>query len=347
MESFPIHLNTIWFILICLLFTGYAILDGFDLGVGIIYLFVCSENDRRTLINTIAPVWDGNEVWLLTGGGALFAAFPPVYATVFSSFYIALIFLLTALIARAVSVEFRNKVESSLWRSFWDWCFGLGSLISALLLGVAFGNILRGLPIDESGMYIGSFWDLLNPYSLVIGLLGISAFTMHGSLYLCMKTENELRERILRWALYGWIAFIVLYVIVSFLTIFYARYLFNNVLTLAGIFILIIFIASVVFVPILLNSKRYFRAFIASSFAIAGLFNLFAVGLYPRLVPQFVPGKPDFQQFTLTIYNASSSPKALSAMLVIALIGMPIVIGYTIFIYRVFRGKAKGEENGY
>ena len=346
MEFTGIDLPTIWFILISILFTGYIILDGFDFGVGIIYLFTRSDNDRRTLINAIAPVWDGNEVWLLTGGGALFAAFPPVYAAVFSSFYIALILLLVSLIARAVSVEFHSKVESAGWRNVWDWVFGLGSIVSALLLGVAFGNILTGLPVDDSGNYAGSFWGLLNLYALLFGLMGLAAFIMHGGIYLLMKTEDTLQRGIQRVVTKSWGVFIVLFFAIAVLSVFFAPHIVSGTTNLFALFLLAVFIGVMVIIPFLVNTGRYFWAFIASSTALASVFNLYAVGLYPRLVPRVISGTQDWQ-YSLTVHNASSSPRALSAMLVIALIGMPIVIAYTIFIYRVFRGKAKGEENGY
>ena len=189
-------LNIIWFLLIAVLLIGYAILDGFDLGVGVLHLFTKDENERRININSIAPVWDGNEVWLLTAGGALFAAFPIVYATVFSGFYLAFMLLLFALIFRAVSMEFRGKVDSPKWRSVWDWAFGLGSLLPALLYGVAIGNILRGIPINSEGYFTGNFFSLLNPYSILVGLLSLVLFTMHGSIYLSMKSAGAHRERV-------------------------------------------------------------------------------------------------------------------------------------------------------
>lgn len=171
-------LNTIWFVLVAVLITGYAVLDGFDLGVGVLHLLTKKEEEKRVNINAIGPVWDGNEVWLLTGGGALFAAFPVVYATVFSGFYIALMLLLLALIFRAVSFEFRGKVENERWKKSWDYAFGIGSLLPLILFGVAIGNILRGIPIDINGIFTGNFFTLLNPYSILVGVLSLFLFTM-------------------------------------------------------------------------------------------------------------------------------------------------------------------------
>lgn len=336
-------LNIIWFLLVGVLIIGYAILDGFDLGVGILHLFTRSEEEKRVEMNSIGPVWDGNEVWLLTGGGALFAAFPVVYATVFSGFYIAFMLLLFALIFRAVSFEFRGKVESTSWRSFWDYAFGIGSLLPALLYGVAIGNILRGIPIDGSGNYTGSFLGLLNPYAVLVGLVSLIMFTLHGSLYLTVKSEGDLRKRILTWVNKLWIAFVLLYIAATFFTFFEAPFLFNGVLSNPLFWILLVLLlASVIYIPLALKAEKYFKAFLSSSIMIASMIGLAAVSLFPRLVPSSI----DLAN-SLTIYNASSSQRTLNAMLIIALIGMPIVIVYTFLIYRVFKGKVVLRKESY
>ena len=219
-------LNLIWFLLVGVLIIGYSILDGFDLGVGIIHLFTKDENEKRINLNAIGPVWDGNEVWLLTGGGALFAAFPIVYATVFSGFYIAFMLLLAALIFRAVSFEFRKYSEAKN-KKYWDFAFGLGSLIPALLYGVAIGNILRGLPIDAKGAYFGTFLGLLNPYALVVGLVSLTVFLMHGAIYLTLKSEGEQQDKMVKVANNSWIAFVVLYLVATIFTIFSGKWLFT------------------------------------------------------------------------------------------------------------------------
>ena len=210
-------LQIIWFILFGLLAAGYAVLDGFDLGVGILYLFTKSEDERKIYINSIGPVWDGNEVWLLTGGGALFAAFPIVYATVFSGFYIAFMLLLLGLILRAVAIEFRGHVESNKWRSVWDFAFGFGSLLPAILFGVAVGNIMRGIPLEDE-IFIGSFFDLLNPYAILIGLLTLVMFLTHGAIYLVLKTDGELQTRVKGIASKSWMVFVCLFVIATIYT---------------------------------------------------------------------------------------------------------------------------------
>src|SRR5512140_3278766 len=177
-----IDLNTVWFLLIGVLFTGYAMLDGFDLGVGALHLFTNDDQERRLMLNAIGPVWDGNEVWLVTGGGALFAAFPNVYATVFSGFYLAFVFLLVALIFRAVAIEFRSKQPMRWWRQMWDVGFSLGSILSSLLIGIAMGNIAWGVPLDSRHEFLGGFTDLLHPYALLVGVTTLALFMMHGAI---------------------------------------------------------------------------------------------------------------------------------------------------------------------
>jgi cytochrome bd ubiquinol oxidase subunit II len=336
-------LNTIWFVLVGVLFTGYAILDGFDLGVGVLHLFARTDLERRIQLNAIGPVWDGNEVWLLTGGGALFAAFPTVYATVFSGFYLALILLLAALIFRAVSIEFRSKVESSQWRAFWDSAFGIGSLLPAVLFGVAFGNILRGVPIDSKQMWTGSFLGLLNPYAIIIGLLSLCLFTMHGAIYLSMKTDGELRDRVAAWIPKSWMATVALYFLATLATIFVSPFLFAGVLKNPLFWVLfLLLLAGIISIPIAAKARKYGTAFIASSLTVACMVGLSALSLFPRLVPSITD-----PYYSLTIYNASSSDATLYTMLVIALIGMPLVIVYTVVIYRVFKGKVVLTEESY
>jgi cytochrome d ubiquinol oxidase subunit II len=183
-------LNVIWYVLVGVLFTGYAMLDGFDLGVGVLQLFVRKDEHRRLFLNSIGPVWDGNEVWLVTGGGALFAAFPEAYATVFSGFYLPFMLLLCSLIFRAVAIEFRSKEEWTWWRQFWDVAFSAGSLLASLLIGVAMGNIVRGIPLDGDHEFAGSFLGLLNPYALLMGVTTVLLFAMHGAIYLAMNRRR-------------------------------------------------------------------------------------------------------------------------------------------------------------
>lgn len=336
-------LNTTWFLLIWVLLAGYAILDGFDLGVGVLHLFARDERERRINVSAIGPFWDGNEVWLLTGGGALFAAFPIVYATVFSSFYLALMLLLLALIFRAVSLEFRSQVDSSRWRRVWDWAFGLGSLVPAILLGVAIGNILRGIPIEANGTANVSFLSLLNPYALLIGILTLAMFTMHGAAFLAVKTEGDLQQRMARWASGAWVAFVILYLVAFAATFFAVPFLFEDALSrpLFWIF-LVLLLLTAAYIPVANRAGKYLRSFVASSVTIASVMGLAAVCLFPRMVPSTL----DLAN-NLTVYNASSTPRTLTVMLVIALVGMPIVIAYSVYVYRVFAGKVVITQESY
>jgi cytochrome bd ubiquinol oxidase subunit II len=342
-----IDINTIWFLLVGVLITGYAILDGFDLGVGVIQLFTKDEDERKVNVNAIGPVWDGNEVWLLTAGGALFAAFPPVYATVFSGFYLAFMLLLTALIFRAVSFEFRKYSESPAAKKRWDMAFAIGSTLPAVLYGVAIGNILAGLPIRFTDGKITdsiTFLNLLNPYSILIGVLSLVLFTMHGAVYMTMKSTGKHQNKMGSIAGKTWIAVVVLYFIATMATFFTANYLFVGVLKNPIFWILfILMFVSIFYIPIGLKAKRFGRTFIASSLMVGCMVGLLAVSLFPRLVPSSI----DLANGSLTIYNSSSTQNTLQTMLIIALIGMPMVVAYTIYIYRVFKGSVVITKDSY
>jgi len=336
-------LNTAWFVLFGVLIIGYAILDGFDLGVGVLSLFARDDHERRLHMNAIGPVWDGNEVWLLTGGGALFAAFPMAYATVFSGFYLAFVLLLLALIGRAVSFEFVARVDAPAWRRVWYAAFGLGSLVPALLYGVAVGNIVRGIPLDAATNYAGTFLGLLNPFALCMGLLSLVAFTTHGALYLAGKTEGALRARLMAWARLGWMAWVAIFGLTSLAAIPLAGWIFAQSLGRPLVWLaLLLTVAGLAAVPAYLRAGRTLPAFLGSSVAIAGLTLLVGFSLYPMLVPAL----GDLGA-SLTIHNAASTPRTLTVMLVIALLGMPLVIGYTAFIYRVFRGRVVLDDSSY
>jgi cytochrome d ubiquinol oxidase subunit II len=337
-------LQNIWYLLIGVLVTGYAILDGFDLGVGVLSPFVARNDwERRLLLNAIGPFWDGNEVWLLTAGGALFAAFPHVYATVFSGFYLALMLVLFALIFRAISFEFRSKVESKGWRRFWDWAFFVGSFLPALLTGVAVGNVVRGVPLDAQMEFTGNFLTLLNPFSLLVGLTGLAMFITHGAIYLVMKTNGTVAERAKRWAVTGWIALVVLAVLATLVAVMDVPARFDN--TLRAPIAWVIPLLTAIFLAAMrvnLGQGKAGKAFLFSALSISGLMGIFGLANYPYLLPA-----RNAVQYSLTIYNASASRNTLTVMFIIALIGMPLVIAYTAYIYYIFRGKAKVEEGGY
>jgi len=336
-------LNTIWFILVGVLFTGYAMLDGFDLGIGALHLFTRDDTERRTLLNAIGPVWDGNEVWLVTGGGALFAAFPNVYATVFSGFYLALILLLASLIFRAVAIEFRSKQPMRWWRQMWDVGFSVGSLLSGLLLGVALGNIAWGIPIDANGEFAGTFFGLLKPYPVLVGITTVALFMMHGAIYGAMKTEGALHDKLRVWAMRSIIFFVICAVTLTMTTLLYVPHMAARVRENPWFFsIALLNMLSIANIPREFHHGRDWRAFLSSCAAMMTLMALFAVNIYPDLI--YSLPNPDN---SLTIYNAASSPKTLGIMLIIALIGVPLVIAYTVCIYWIFRGKVKLDRMSY
>jgi cytochrome d ubiquinol oxidase subunit II len=338
-----LDLNTIWFILIGVLFTGYAMLDGFDLGVGALHLFLKKDEDRRIMLNAIGPVWDGNEVWLVTGGGALFAAFPDVYATVFSGFYMAFTLLLVALIFRAVAIEFRSKQPMRWWRQMWDIGFSAGSVVSSLLIGVAMGNIAWGIPLDERGEYTGTFWGLLGPYPLLLGVTTVSLFMMHGAIYALMKTEGALHERLRSWINNTIIFFIICYAVTTMATLIYVPHMADRVRANPWLFtIALVNMLAVANIPREIHNNRDWGAFISSCVAMIALMGLFGLEMYPNLVLS----NPEAAH-SLNIYNASSSHKTLGIMLTIALTGVPVVLAYTVSIYWIFRGKVKLTKMSY
>jgi len=325
-------LATIWFILVFVLLAGYVVLDGFDLGVGIWYL-LGGESDRRAMLSAIGPVWDGNEVWLITGGGALFAAFPHAYATIFSGFYLAMMLVLFALIFRGVAIEFRNKMDCPKWRRLWDTAFAVGSSLTALLLGVALGNILRGVPLDAEHNFTGSFFSLLNPYSLLIGVAGFCIVAAQGALYLTVKTKGQTRDKAIKWARLGVWAEVAVVVVGAVATAVLDKRLLRNYNSLPILWLVPAAAAGVLAGLVLACRRgRLGWAFVMSSAAIVLFWVLAGVGLYPDIVPA-----SNDAALSLTIANASSSARTLTIMLVFALAGMPIVIGYQAWLYWTFR----------
>ncbi|HQK20754.1 MAG TPA: cytochrome d ubiquinol oxidase subunit II, partial [Polyangiaceae bacterium] len=295
-------LPTTWFVLVGVLLTGYAILDGFDLGVGAWHLFTKDDKERRVMLNAIGPVWDGNEVWLVTGGGALFAAFPEVYATAFSGFYEALMLLLFCLIFRAVSIEFRGKQPMLWWRRLWDYGFSIGSLVAALLLGVAVGNVAWGLPLDERHEYAGSFVGMLHPYALLVGVTTVALFMMHGSLYLYVKSDGSLQDKARRWARAALIGFVVCFVLTTAATFWAVPHMVDRFTTYPALFVLPVLIVLMLGnIPRELRLGRGFRAFLSSCIAMAALAGIFGLGMYPNLI------FANPVEHSLHIHNAASS----------------------------------------
>ncbi len=332
-------LNTVWFLLIGVLFTGFFVLEGFDYGVGILLpLLGKSDEDRRIIINTIGPFWDGNEVWLITAGGAMFAAFPHWYATLFSGFYLALVLMLLALIVRGVAFEFRSKDKDPRWRSLWDWMIFIGSLVPALLWGVAFGNLVRGVPIDADMNYVGGFWNLLNPYALLGGLSSLAVFTLHGALFLALKADEEISERAHAIALrlsIPCMAIVLLFGIAGyFATDIFIRLGVNPGISAVGSVITLIAVYPLV------RRGRHGWAFVMTTLTIILSMTTIFRGLYPRVMVSSL--NPDW---SLTIYNASSSPYTLKVMTIIALTLVPIVLIYQGWTYWVFRGRITREQH--
>jgi cytochrome d ubiquinol oxidase subunit II len=324
-------LNSVWFILIAILYTGYFVLEGFDLGVGILLPFLGkNDSQRRVIINTIGPHWDGNEVWLITAGGATFAAFPIWYATLFSGFYLPLFLILIALIFRGVAFEFRSKDESPRWRRFWDWALCIGSLVPSLLWGVAFANFMRGVPIDASLNYVGGFWNLLNWYALLGGLVTLAGFIVQGAVFLSLKIEGELAERARQAAFRVWVPGAV--ILIGF-TI--ATYFQTDVLTKLGVdpgVVPIGAILAALATGYFIRQRQTGWAFFTNVLAIIFTSSTVFMILYPRLLISSL--NPDW---SLTIENAASSPYTLGIMTTIALIFVPIVLIYQGWSYWIFR----------
>ena len=335
--------NLLWFVLVGALFAGYAILDGFDLGVGALMLGVKDDEHRRVFYNAIGPVWDGNEVWLVTGGGALFAAFPAVYATVFSGFYMAFMLLLFALIFRAVAIEFRSKEPWVWWRRSWDGCFFASSTLAALLIGVAMGNIVWGIPLDARGEFAGSFLGLLGPYPLLMGVTTVALFMMHGSIYLHMKTEGPVQQRVRGWINPLIIAFIVCYAVTTMATLLYVPRMTDVLRAQPALFLVVVaLVLAIANIPREIHRGHDGFAFLSSCATMLLLMSLFGLGMFPHMVYS----TPD-PAHSLTAYNAASTTKTLRIMTLIAAIGVPIVLGYTASVYYIFRGKVRLGKDSY
>jgi len=331
----------IWFALLGILLTGYAVLDGFDLGVGTLHLTARDDRERRILLNSIGPIWDGNEVWLVTFGGAMLAAFPNAYATIFSGFYTAFMLLLFALIFRAVSIEFRSKTESRTWRRLWDTGFSVSSTLAAFLFGVTVGNAMIGIPIQNME-FTGGLLDLLRPYPLLVGVFTVAMFTMHGAIYLYLKTEGALQEHVYSWMWRSFGLFLVLYMLTTIYTLVMVPAAVGNFADHAWAWLVVVLnVLAIANIPRSIFYNKPFQAFLSSCLAIVGFIFLFAIALFPNMVTATVPEQ------SMTIFNSASSAKTLTIMLIIAVLGMPFVLAYTAVIYWVFRGKVQLGEHSY
>ena len=333
----PLHI--LWFTLLGVLLAGYAILDGFDLGVGILHLCVRKDGERRLFMNSIGPLWDGNEVWLVVFGGAMFAAFPRAYAAAFSGFYTPFMIILAALIFRGVSMEFRGKFEAPAWRAFWDIAFCAASALATFSFGVLVANCILGLPLGADGDFVRAVTlaDLLRPYPVLVGLFAVATFAMHGSIYLYLKTEGELQQRLHRWMWRTFGLFLALYVLVTIFTLTtiprstakYQEYPWAWI-------VVVLNVLAIANIPRAIAQGRPLYAFVSSSCTIAAFTFLFGMTLFPNLIVSTLD-----PAYSLTVQKAAASEKTLTVMAVIAFLGMPFVLSYTIVIYWVFRGKVQ------
>jgi cytochrome d ubiquinol oxidase subunit II len=330
-------LQTLWFILIAILWIGFFFLEGFDFGVGMLMPFLGKKDvERRAIINTIGPHWDGNEVWLILAGGATFAAFPDWYATLFSGFYVALFLLLVGLILRGVAFEFRSKDAHPGWRRLWDGCIFIGSLVPALLIGVAFANLAKGVPIDGNKIYTGNLLTLLNPYALLGGLTLVVVFLLHGANFLCLKLAGELHERARRLTRGLWPVSLVflaaLMITTMVVTDLYSR------LGIASVLLPIGALVALLLAGYATTKEREGWAFVLAALAVVLIPGSFFVTMFPRIMISSTNA-----DYSLTIYNASSSPYTLKAMSIVALIFIPIVLAYQAWSYWVFRHRIQAE----
>lgn len=337
-------LALLWYLIIGFSVIAYVALDGFDLGVGILNFFTKKDQDRRLFLNAIGPVWDGNEVWLVIVAGALFAGFPEVYATLFSGFYNICMVLLAGLIFRAVAIEFRSKRPSPFWRKSWDATFSTASLVIAFSLGLVFGNLLDGIPLDSEKNFVQGSALILRPIPILIGFFTVSLMALHGALFLVMKTEGELHDRIRRWAKKCMVIFFIVYLgttVVAWLITPHMVVRFKE----NPIFLILPFLTflSILYTFYLFKKNWDGWAFLLSCLNIALLFCIFGAGTFPYLVRSTLETSSN----SLTFYNAAASQLTLKVLLVIVAIGVPLVLAYGTLVYRIFRGKVRIDKNSY
>ena len=332
-------INTAWFIVLAFMLAGYAVLDGFDLGVGALHLLIGRDTrERGKLIDTIGPVWNGNEVWLLAAGGSMFVAFPHLYATSFSGFYLALMLVLWLLVLRGLGIEFRHGIDHDMWRQAWDVAFSLSSVLLALLFGVALGNVLRGVPLDARGEFQGTFSLMLNWFALLGGALSVAVLSMHGAAWIVVKTEGPLQARAERYAsALWWVAMALLAAMIAASFVVRPSFTANFVEYPWLLLIPVITVAGAAAIKYFQGRRDGRRAFVAGAVLIAGLLASVAAGLYPQLLP----AAPGSVHPGLDIYNAASPEGSLRTALAIYLWGLALVALYQVSVYRIWRGKAR------
>jgi cytochrome d ubiquinol oxidase subunit II len=337
------NLNILWFILVAVLILGWSVMDGFDYGVGGLLNFIAkNDHEKRYVMNTIGPVWEGNQVWLILGGGAVFAAFPLVYASIFSGFYLAMMLVVWLIIFRAVSFEFRSKVESPGWRKFWDTDITVTGLGIGLLLGVAIANILMGVPLNKEHVDYQSLFSLLNIFGLVGGLLSLSMFLMHGSAYLIMKTEGEVQQRARVFAKMFAIAYIIFTLLFLLISPIFAPRLLGNSFGIIGDIVPAIMLIGGMGVILTANSESGIKTFGYSIVGILGAVASLGVGVFPDIVPSSIS-----PEYSLTIYNSASNHLTLLVMLIATIIGLPLILIYSFYAYKKFGLKVKMDDSSY
>lgn len=345
METFlGIDYPTLWYLVIGLLFSGYAILEGFDFGAGAWHLFFRKDLSRRIAINAIGPIWDANQVWLVIGGGALFAGFPVMYATMLSAMYIPFMLFLMFNVLRAAAIKFRSAEEMKWWRTAWDITYSVSCIMIAFLLGVVLGNILQGFALGPDFTYHGGiFFSFLNPYAIMVGLTTLSLFMTQGAIFLLLKTEGRLHDRLTFLLQKGMIFFIISFGITTLYTLVFIPEVTANFRENPHYFVVpVLSFLAVANVPRLVSKKRYMLALVFSSLTMAFLLILVALQLYPTLLISTID-----PQYNVTIYNAASSQKSLGIMLTIVLIGAPLLGAYFFFLYRTFNGKVQLDDTSY
>jgi cytochrome d ubiquinol oxidase subunit II len=345
--------DTFWFIAVALMITLYVLLDGFDLGAGTIHLFAAkNEQERRTILRAIGPVWDGNEVWLIAGGGTLFFAFPMLYASSFSGFYLPLIIVLWLLIIRGLSVELRGHINDPLWASFWDGMFFIGSTLLTIFFGAALGNVVRGVPLDEDGYFFQPLWTDFSPfseppgildwYTVLMGLLALTTLVVHGANYIAVKTENRLNARSRRISRFAWVALVVLTVLGTIATFWVSPWMLESFGARPYGYVLpLVAVAGLIGIIVFNVRERDREAFLASSAYIVGMLTSTVFAVYPRVLPAVNP------ENSLTITNAAASDYGQAVGLIWWSIGMVLAVVYFVVIYRLFRGKVRLEDEGY
>ena len=338
-----IDYNVWWFLVFGAVISGYAILDGFDLGAGALHLFLKKEQSRRIALNAIGPLWDGNEVWLVIGGGALFAGFPVAYAAIFSAFYVPFMIFMMGIIFRAVAIEFRSKEQMAWWRGTWDIVYCVSCIVIALSLGLMLGNVAYGLPLNEHKEFAGNSYSFFHPFTILVSITTLALFMTHGALFLTMKTENRLYAKLHILANNFTVFFVLSFVFTTLYTLLYVPHLSDYFKSHPAIFIIpIIMILAIANIPRQVKKGKFRYAFISSSITIALLLIMVAIEVFPNLL--YSVSAP---QNSITIHNAASSAKTMKILLIIALIGTPLVAIYTSFVFWTFKGKVKLDEASY